>query len=85
MADSEWFSPRKIFDYYMPGFSDPAEAEKDLRIAVITGQVRARVQGDIIGPDMRGKIARTVYDNNPEALPPDIELSVEHAKRVYSR
>ena len=65
----------------MPRFSDVGEAEKDLRISVITGEVRARFQGETVGPEVRGQIARTY----PEALPQDIEISIEDAERVYSR
>jgi len=65
--NSEWLSPRKILENYVyAAFSDFAGAEEDLRIAVITGEVRARFQGEIVGPDLRGQIARTVYeDGNP--------------------
>src|SRR5262245_12315203 len=82
---SEWLSPRKILEYYVQcAFPDVAEAEKDLHIALITGEVRARFQGEIIGPELRGQIARTVYeDGNPAALPPDIQISVEDAERVW--
>jgi hypothetical protein len=79
------FRPRKILETYVqPPFSDFDEAEKDLRIAVITGEVRARFHGEIIGPETRAEIARSVYDpKSPAALPPDIEISVEDAERVW--
>jgi hypothetical protein len=81
----EWLSPRKILETYVqPAFSDFDEAEKDLRIAVITGEVCARFHGEIIGPETRAEIARSVYDpKSPAALPPDIEISVEDAERVW--
>jgi hypothetical protein len=86
MANYEWLSPEKILETYVqPVFSDFPEAEKDLRIAVITGEVRAPYRGEIIGPEIRAQIARSVYDSkNPAALPPDIEISVEDAERVWS-
>jgi hypothetical protein len=85
MAKYEWLSPRKILENYVyPAFSDFAEAEKDLSIAVITGEVRARYQGEIISSQMRAQIARSVYDpQSPAALPPDIEISVEDAEKVW--
>jgi len=85
MSKYEWHSPRKILENYVySAFSDFAEAEKDLHIAVITGEVRARFQGETVGPDLRGQIARTVYeDGNPAALPPDIEISVKDAERFW--
>jgi hypothetical protein len=85
MSNSEWLRPLKILESYVyPAFSDLAEAEKDLRIAVITGEVRARFQGEIIGRELRGQIATTVYeDGNSAALPPDIHISVEDAERVW--
>ena len=87
MANYEWLSPRKILETYVqPAFSDFAEAEKELRIAVISGQVRARYRGETIGPEIRAQIARSVYDSkNPAALPPDIEILVEDAERVWCR
>ena len=85
MANYEWLPPEKILETYVyPAFADFNEAEKDLRIAVITGEVGARYQGEIIGPKLRAQIAGTVYDdNNHAALPPDIEISVEDARRVW--
>jgi hypothetical protein len=66
----EWLSPRKILETYVqPAFSDFDEAEKDLRIAVITGEVRARFHGEIIGPETRAEIARSVYEPQKSSSP----------------
>ena len=51
MPDTEWTSPRKMMDYYMDQ-SDGIEAcEKRLYLAVINGEVRARLMGRMLGPE----------------------------------
>jgi hypothetical protein len=49
MPDTEWTSPRKMMDYYMDQ-SDGIEAcQKRLYLAVIKGDVRARLKGLVLG------------------------------------
>lgn len=80
----EWLSPRKVIDYYLdvPEIHEP---EKELYAAVIAGQVRARSRGIVFGPEWLKQIDKLVFDeNNPFALPPDIELSVEDVERKWN-
>ena len=86
MSDSEWLSPMKLREYYVDhAFDDVREAEKQLFLAVITREVRARRKGRMFGPEWLKQLARLkVDDANPFALPPDIELSVEDAKRKWA-
>ena len=52
MTNTEWTSPGKMMDYYMDQ-SDGIEAcQKRLYLAVIKGDVRARLKGRILGPEM---------------------------------
>ena len=57
MPHTEWTSPRKMMDYYMDQ-SDVIEAcEKRLYLAVINGEVRARLKGRVLGPEWLKQIA----------------------------
>ena len=70
MPDTEWTSPRKMMDYQ----SDGIEArEKRLYLAVIKGEVRARLKDRVLGPEWLKQIAAMKYDD-PFTLPPDLEL-----------
>ena len=83
MPTTEWTSPRKVMDYYMDQ-SDGIEAcQKRLYLAVIKGEVRARLKGRVLGPEWLKQIAAMKFDDNPFTLPPDLELSVEDAKRLW--
>ena len=83
MPDTEWTSPRKMMDYYMDQ-SDGIEAcQKRLYLAVIKGEVRARLKGRVLGPEWLKQIASLTYDDNPFTLPPDLELSVEDARKRW--
>jgi hypothetical protein len=85
MSLPEWLSPRKLQDYYVEtAVPDPDEAQKQIYEAVISGKVRARRKGLVLGPEWLKQIAQLKVDEaNPFALPPDIELSVEDAKRKW--
>jgi hypothetical protein len=48
------------------------------------GEVRARLKGLVLGPEWLKQIAAMTYDDNPFTLPPNLELSVEDAKRLFS-
>ena len=82
----EWISPLKMQEYYVErAFADIGEAEKQLYLAVINGEVRARLKGLVYGPEWLKQIAKSKYhETNPYALPPDIGLSVEDAKRKWN-
>jgi hypothetical protein len=86
MADYRWVSPRKLRQYHVDHIvEDVGEAEKQLYFAVISGEVRARSQGKLFGPKLLQQMARMRFDDdNPFALPPDIELSVDDARRKWS-
>ena len=82
MPDTEWTSPRKMMDYYMDQ-SDGIEAcEKRLYLGVIKGEVRARLKDRVLGPEWLKQIAAMKYDD-PFTLPPDLELSVQDAKKLW--
>ena len=49
---SKWLSPQKMLDYHIVRhFGDVAEAERQLYLAVVRGDVRARLNGKILGPE----------------------------------
>ena len=87
MTDPGWLRPLKLLEYYVDhGFANVREAERELFAAVVSGEVRARRKGIVLGPQWRKQIANLrVDDTNPFALPPDIELSIEDAKRIWPR
>ena len=60
---------------------DFQEAKKQLFLAVVSGEVRARLGDTILDPKwfQHAKFD----DDDPLALPPDIELSVEDARRKW--
>jgi hypothetical protein len=82
---TEWLSPRKIReDYVDPLSTDIADAQKQLFLAVISGEVRARSKGRIFGPKWLKQLSKMKFDeSNLLALPPDIELSVEDARHKW--
>jgi hypothetical protein len=56
-----------------------------LFLSVTKGEVRARSKNRVFGPEWLKQIAQLKVDEaNPFALPPDIELSVEDAKRKWA-
>jgi hypothetical protein len=86
MSDPKWLSPRKLREYYVDhAFADVREAEEQLFLSVTKGEVRARSKNRVFGPEWLKQIAQLKVDEaNPFALPPDIELSVEDAKRKWA-
>jgi hypothetical protein len=82
---SEWLRPSKLREYYVDHrFDDVKEAERQLYLAVIRGEVRARRKGRMFGPEWLKQISKMKFDDNDAfALPPDIELSVEDAKCIW--
>ena len=83
MPDTEWTSPRKMMDYYMDQSNGIEACQKRLYLAVIKGEVRARLKGIVLGLEWLKQIAAMTYDDNPFTLPPNLELPVEDAKRIW--
>jgi hypothetical protein len=83
MAD--WLRPSKLREYYIDYcFDSLKEAERQLYLAVVRGDVKARLKGRELGPEWLKQISKMKFDDsNDFALPPDIELSVEDAKRIW--
>jgi len=81
----EWLSPRKLLEYYVdPAVRDVREAQKQMFLAVVSGEVRARSKGLVLGPEWLKQIAKIKFDDHDRlALPPDLELSVEDARRKW--
>ena len=82
---AEWLRPSKLREYYVDRrFGDVNEAERQLYFAVIGGKVRARSKGRVLGPEWLTQLSKMKFhDTNAFALPPDLELSVEDAKRIW--
>jgi hypothetical protein len=79
-----WLRPLKLREHYVDHrFDDIAEANRQLYLAVIRGDVRARLKGRLLGPEWRRQLASMKTDDSFE-LPPDLELSVEDAERIWS-
>jgi hypothetical protein len=81
----EWLSPRKLREYYVDrAVREVGEAQKQMFLAVVSGEVRARSKGLVLGPEWLKQIAKMKFDDHdPLALPPDLELSVEDARRKW--
>ena len=64
---------------------DISDANKQLYLAVVGGRVRARLNGRELGPETRKSYLANLKhdDDDPFALPPDIELSVDDARREW--
>ena len=81
---SKWLSPQKMLDYHIVRrFGDVAEAERQLYLAVVRGDVRARLNGKILGPEWLKQLCRMkISEASSFALPRDIELAAEDVPRV---
>jgi hypothetical protein len=84
MPDYEWIGPRKMVDYYVDIGQGYDRAEKQLYLAVIKGDVRAKLNGRELGPEWLKQVSLMKYER-PFTLPPDLRLSVEDAKRIWHR
>jgi hypothetical protein len=82
---SEWLRPSKLLEYHVAHhFGDINEAERQLYFAVISGKVRARRGGRVFGPEWLAQLSKMKFhDKDAFALPPDIELSIEDAERIW--
>ena len=81
----EWLRPLKVIEYYLDWLDpDLAETTKELYLAVINGEVRARLNGHILGPEWFKRVSKLKNDPAyPFELPPDLELSVDDVKRNW--
>jgi hypothetical protein len=85
MAVSEWLSPQQILERYVDvAVGDIREAEAQLYLAIISGEIRARRKGVVFGAEKLKQLRNFKADRSGRsALPPDIELSVEDAERKW--
>jgi hypothetical protein len=84
MSEYEWVRPSKMREFHVdPLFGDVHEAERQLYLAVIRGDVRARLNGRVLGPEWLKQVGSMKDPSGPFVLPPDLELSVEDAKRLW--
>jgi hypothetical protein len=83
--DGKWLRPLKVREYCVDhAFDDVMDAEKQLYLAVICGEVRARRNGRVLGPEWLKQIRRVKFNpNDPFALPSDLELSFDDARREW--
>jgi hypothetical protein len=75
-----WLPAPKLREYYVdPAVGGGQEAQRVLYLTVVTGQVRARLNGRILRLDQIALMGQI----NPFSLPPDLELSIEDARRKW--
>jgi hypothetical protein len=80
MADIEWLPARQLREHYVdPIATDISDAQRRLYLAVVTGQVRARLKGRILDY----KQIALMSGVTPFSLSSEIELSVEAARRKW--
>ena len=80
MADIEWLPARQLREIYVdPVAADIPDAQGRLYLAVVTGEVRARLKGRILNHKQVGLMSSI----SPFNFPADIELSVEDARRKW--
>jgi hypothetical protein len=82
----EWVSPRMLLEHPAnPWYGDYTEAERQLYFAVIGGKIRAQLKGRMLGPEWLKQISKMKFsDKSAFTLPPDLELSVEDAIRIWT-
>ena len=85
MSEEQWLRPSLLRERYADYVFHSVElANKQLYLAVINGTIRARRNGRLLGPEWLKQLSMAEFDpSDPFALPPDIELSVEDARRVW--
>jgi hypothetical protein len=86
VATDEWLRPLKIIEYYLDWLDpDLAGTTKELYLAVLNGDVRARLNGRVLGPEWLKLVGKLKNDPAyPFELPPDLELSVDDVKRHWA-
>ncbi len=82
---SVWLRPLKVLESYVLGaFQNELEAEGQLYLAVMSGDIRARQNGRPVDAEWRKQLRRrTFVPNNDFRLPRDLELSDEDARREF--
>jgi hypothetical protein len=82
-----WLRPSKLREYYVdPYVRGVRDAEYQLYWAVVEGNVRARLNGRLLTSKETHALRDKRWSDAEDdiyALPPDIELSVEDAKRIW--
>jgi hypothetical protein len=75
----------KLREYYVDQFvSNVRDAEHQLYWAVVEGNIRARHSGRLLTPEEAYALREKRWSPvDLYALPPDLELSVEDAKRIW--
>jgi hypothetical protein len=78
MAEFGWLPAPKLREYYVdPAVGGGQEAQRVLYLTVVTGQVRARLNGRILRLDQIALIGQI----NPFSLPPDLDCRLRtHAE-----
>jgi hypothetical protein len=80
MAEFGWLPAPKLREYYVdPAVGGGQEPQRVLYLTVVTGQVRAHLKGRILRLDQIALMGQI----NPFSLPPDLELSIEDARRKW--
>jgi hypothetical protein len=85
-GSGEWLRPKNLLscvDYLAPKKGDP---KYWIYQAVVDGDVRARRDGRILTKEEASALDKTRWSDTEGdyyALPPDIELSAEDAKRIF--
>jgi hypothetical protein len=80
MADIEWLPARQLREIYVdPVAINIADAQRRLYLAVVTGEVRARLKSRILNYKQVGLMSSIT----PFNFPADIGLSVEDARRKW--
>jgi hypothetical protein len=81
----EWLPPRLLRERYVDrAVHDISEGKRQMYLAVTSGRIRARSKGIVFGPEYLKNLAELKFDDDdPFALPGDIELSVDDAKREW--
>ena len=78
----EWTSPRRMIDHHVDQSDGIQTAQRRLFQAVIQGEVRARLNGRVLGPKLLKQVGAMERDE-PFTLPPDLELSVKDVRRKW--
>jgi hypothetical protein len=83
----QWLRPMKLREYYVDLFvPNVRDAEHQLYWAVVEGNIRARHSGHLLTPEEAYALREkrwSLVEGDLYALPPDLELSVEDAKRIW--
>jgi hypothetical protein len=81
----KWLRPLKVREYFVDhSVGDVMHAEKKLYLAVVCGEIRARRNGHLLGPEWLKQFRNMKPDlDDPFALPRDLELSTEDARRLW--